>query len=152
MSKITHSSLLGTWKRGRASPKSASLSLILNKADHCHQFNTSHLEQIHMLSIVSLLPSLFYFILFFCRENNVCARRTVVITVQAPVLVRNRTTGSEMKVTQSCLSFLTPFTIYSTWNSPGQNTGVGSLSLLQGIFPGRCIYIFNVCVCVHIRI
>ena len=22
------------------------------------------------------------------------------------------------------------------WNSPGQNTGVGSLSLLQGIFPG----------------
>ena len=26
-------------------------------------------------------------------------------------------------------------TIYSPWNSPGQNTGVGSLSLLQGIFP-----------------
>ena len=25
--------------------------------------------------------------------------------------------------------------IYSPWNSPGQNTGVGSLSLLQGIFP-----------------
>ena len=24
---------------------------------------------------------------------------------------------------------------YSTWNSPGQNTGVGRLSLLQGIFP-----------------
>jgi len=23
----------------------------------------------------------------------------------------------------------------SPWNSPGQNTGVGSLSLLQGIFP-----------------
>ena len=22
-----------------------------------------------------------------------------------------------------------------TWNSPGQNTGVGSYSLLQGIFP-----------------
>ena len=26
-------------------------------------------------------------------------------------------------------------TLYSPWNSPGQNTGVGSLSLLQGIFP-----------------
>ena len=26
-------------------------------------------------------------------------------------------------------------TLYSQWNSPGQNTGVGSLSLLQGIFP-----------------
>ena len=25
--------------------------------------------------------------------------------------------------------------IYSPWNSPGQNTGVGSLSLLHGIFP-----------------
>ena len=25
--------------------------------------------------------------------------------------------------------------IYGPWNSPGQNTGVGSLSLLQGIFP-----------------
>ena len=24
---------------------------------------------------------------------------------------------------------------YSPWNSPGQNTGVDSLSLLQGIFP-----------------
>ena len=24
---------------------------------------------------------------------------------------------------------------YSSWNSPGQNTGVGSLSLLLGIFP-----------------
>ena len=24
---------------------------------------------------------------------------------------------------------------YSPWNSPGQNTGVSSLSLLQGIFP-----------------
>ena len=25
--------------------------------------------------------------------------------------------------------------LYSPWNSPGQNTGMGSLSLLQGIFP-----------------
>ena len=25
--------------------------------------------------------------------------------------------------------------LYNPWNSPGQNTGVGSLSLLQGIFP-----------------
>ena len=25
--------------------------------------------------------------------------------------------------------------LYSPWNSPGQNTGVGSLSLVQGIFP-----------------
>ena len=29
---------------------------------------------------------------------------------------------------------LRPHGLYSQWNSPGQNTGVGSLSLLQGIF------------------
>ena len=28
-------------------------------------------------------------------------------------------------------------TMYSPWNSPGQNTGLGSLSLLQGIFPSQ---------------
>ena len=27
--------------------------------------------------------------------------------------------------------------LYSPWNSPGQNTGVGSLSLLQEIFPAQ---------------
>ena len=41
-----------------------------------------------------------------------------------------------MKVAQSSLTLYDPrdYT-YSPWNSSGQNTGVGSLSLLQGIFP-----------------
>ena len=39
-----------------------------------------------------------------------------------------------MKVAQSYLTLCDP-TDYSPWNSPGQNTGVGGLSLLQGIFP-----------------
>ena len=39
-----------------------------------------------------------------------------------------------MEVTQSCLT-LWPHGLYSLWNSPGQNPGVGSLSLLHGIFP-----------------
>ena len=42
------------------------------------------------------------------------------------------TTGSE-----SCsvmFDFLWPHGLYSPWNSPSQNTGVGSPSLLQGIF------------------
>ena len=30
---------------------------------------------------------------------------------------------------------LPPHGLYSLWNSPGQSTGVGSLSVLQGIFP-----------------
>ena len=40
-----------------------------------------------------------------------------------------------VKVAQSCLTLLQPHGLSSPWNSPGQNTGVGSLSLLQGIFP-----------------
>ena len=35
----------------------------------------------------------------------------------------------KVKVSQSCPTLCSP------WNSPGQNTGVGSLSLLQEIFP-----------------
>ena len=45
------------------------------------------------------------------------------------------TTVSE---SESCLVMsdsLLSHGLYSPWNSPGQNTEVGSLSLLQGIFP-----------------
>ena len=41
---------------------------------------------------------------------------------------------SEWKSLSSVWLFETPWTI-QPWNSPGQNIGVGSLSLLQGIFP-----------------
>ena len=40
----------------------------------------------------------------------------------------------KVKVTQSCPTRSDPMDC-SPWNSPGQNSGVGSLSLLQGIFP-----------------
>ena len=36
-------------------------------------------------------------------------------------------------VNELCLTLCDP--VDCPWNSPGQNTGVGSLSLLQGIFP-----------------
>ena len=47
--------------------------------------------------------------------------------------------GEEQRnaVSESCSvvsNYLPPHGLYSLWNSPGQNTGVGSLSLLQGIF------------------
>ena len=44
-------------------------------------------------------------------------------------------TSSESKVRSVVSESLRPHGIYSPQNSPGQNTGVGSLSLLQGIFP-----------------
>ena len=34
-----------------------------------------------------------------------------------------------------CPTLCEPRELYSPWNSPGQNTGVGSLSLFRGIFP-----------------
>jgi len=43
-----------------------------------------------------------------------------------------------MQESESCSVMsdsLGPHGLYSPWNSPGQNTGVGGLSLLQGIFP-----------------
>ena len=41
--------------------------------------------------------------------------------------------GSESRSVVS--NSLRPHGLYSPWNSPGQNTGLGSCSLLQGIFP-----------------
>ena len=42
----------------------------------------------------------------------------------------------KVQVTQSCLTLCDPFPwLYSPWNSAAQNTGMGNLSLLQGIFP-----------------
>ena len=41
----------------------------------------------------------------------------------------------KLKVTQLVSDSLWPHGLYNPWNSPGQNTGVGSLSLLQGTFP-----------------
>ena len=45
---------------------------------------------------------------------------------------------SIVKERESCsvmFDSLRPHELYSPWNSPGQNSWVGSLSLLQGIFP-----------------
>ena len=41
---------------------------------------------------------------------------------------------SESESPSAVSDSLQPHGLYSPWNSPGQNTGVGSLSLLQGIF------------------
>ena len=50
-----------------------------------------------------------------------------MLLLETPVLLLNT------EFAQSCLTFVTPWTL--SWHSPGQNTGVGSFSLLQGIFP-----------------
>ena len=47
-----------------------------------------------------------------------------------------RVKSVKVKVARSCPALCDPMD-YSSWNSPGQNTGVGSLSLLPGIFPAQ---------------
>ena len=41
----------------------------------------------------------------------------------------------KVKATQFCLTLCDLMDLHTPCNSPGQNTGVGTLSLLQGIFP-----------------
>ena len=52
-------------------------------------------------------------------------------TEQLPAIYFTQESGSHPVVSDS----LRPRELYSPWNSAGRNTGVGSLSLLQGIFP-----------------
>ena len=47
----------------------------------------------------------------------------------------HRTTIVDSESCSVISNSLRPHELYSPWNSPGQNTRVGSLSLLQGIFP-----------------
>ena len=55
--------------------------------------------------------------------------------VQMVPLVNVLSNGYAYESRSVVSNFLPPHGLYSPWNSPGQNTGVGSLSLLQGIFP-----------------
>ena len=52
---------------------------------------------------------------------------------QTSLFLRAKWSESESRSVVS--NSLWPHGLYSLWNSPSQNTGVGSLSLLQGIFP-----------------
>ena len=58
------------------------------------------------------------------------------LSLTSPALVGgvSNTSATKVKVAQSSPT-LRPHVIYSPWTSPDQNIGVGSLSLLQGIFP-----------------
>ena len=52
-----------------------------------------------------------------------------------PKLQETHSAQSVESTLSSVRLFVTPWILYSPWNSPGQNTEVDSLSLLQGIFP-----------------
>ena len=56
---------------------------------------------------------------------------TVPSNNQHLIVIKKSESESHSVVSDS----LRPHGLYCPWNSPGQNTGVGSLFLLQGIFP-----------------
>ena len=62
------------------------------------------------------------------RENSVSQPTK---TLSHLILIHLRESESHSVLSHS----LPPHGLYSLWNSPGQITGVGSLSLLQGFFP-----------------
>ena len=53
----------------------------------------------------------------------------------AVLMLSNKRRWSESESHSVVSDYLQPHGLYSPWNSSGQNTVVGSLSLLQGIFP-----------------
>ena len=74
----------------------------------------------------------------FCVYLSLLIRILIILDesprlLQSHLILTNYICESE---SHSVLSYcLQPHGLYSPWNSPGQNTGVGSLSLLQGISP-----------------
>ena len=87
------------------------------KAVHCH-----HAHLTYMQSTSCKMPD--------CMVHKLGSRFPGEVSV---------TSDTQMTVKVSFHSVvsnsLQPRGLYSPWNSPGQNTGVGSLSLLQRIFP-----------------
>ena len=67
--------------------------------------------------------------------NKECSRNRLQIQDQSciPSLLSDTPLSDESRSVVS--NSLRPRGLYSPWNSPGQNTAVGSLSLLQGIIP-----------------
>ena len=71
-----------------------------------------------------------FVLLHFVLQGQTCLLLQVSLNF---LLLHSRTCESENRSVMS--DFLWPHGLYSPWTSLGQNTGVGSLSLLQGIFP-----------------
>ena len=90
----------------------------------------------HRQNLCDVEGCLYYIILYKGPEHL----RTLVFIgspgINTPQIWRDHGTVVKVKVSHSVVSdSLQPHGLYSQWNSPGQNTGVGSCSFCQGIFP-----------------
>ena len=69
------------------------------------------------------------------RRGGISLGKIPLRTAEAKALWWESESESHSVVSNS----LQPHGLYSPWNFPGPNTGVGSLSLLQGIFPTQSL-------------
>ena len=81
-----------------------------------------------------------YHVLYTLRSICCCQSpfRKKSTLISSYICSRESCSVESFMKSESCLVVadpLRPHGLYSPWNSPGQNTGVGSLSLLQWIFP-----------------
>ena len=70
-----------------------------------------------------------------CRTHFSGKRKTITNKKKINSIWLEVVSDSENKIRSVMSDSLQPHGWYSPWNSPGQNTAVGSLSFLQGIFP-----------------
>ena len=107
------------------------------------------IQKVYQKSFKCLIHQSHVYALEACRLNCLGSKRFVFCYVgcnTAPLLKyltgsANQTQSqyfqSKSEIHSVVSHSLRPHGLYHLWNSPGQNTGVGSLSFLQGIFPIR---------------
>ena len=104
-----------------------------------------------VLAAITTINFIFYLFIFVCpgfpkttftSQTNCKFRGTKVKNKDKPFtkniflsLPPRRPHESESESRSVLSDSLQPHGLYSPWNSPGRNTGVDSLFLLQGIFP-----------------
>ena len=89
--------------------------------------SSTNILQIVLSRKISLNYLIYHYSRLYCFTYRVHKQWSCIIVLRPKMKV---------KVAQLCLN-LWPHGLYSPWNSLGQNTGVRSFSLLQGIFPAQ---------------
>ena len=89
-----------------------------------------------VLNLLMVLGGIFILNISICpiQEHDMFLRLYVFCFLSSVLIFY---LSGKKKLAQSCLTLCNPmdYTVYGIWNSPGQNTGMGSLSLIPRIFP-----------------
>ena len=79
-----------------------------------------------------IIPQGMYVHIMLKYIQNIKSMEKQYIVTKSLYILKRLKVKVKVKVSQSCLTLCDP--MGSPWNSPDQNTGVGSCSLLQGMF------------------